>query len=38
MLHSLMLVLGLNKPSSKKVTLPEGLTHLEVISAKAWWH
>ncbi|WP_413473268.1 hypothetical protein [Shewanella baltica] len=30
--------LGLSKPARKKVKLPEGLNHLEVISAKGWWN
>jgi hypothetical protein len=38
MLNSLLTVLGFHKPARQKVKLPEGLTHLEVISAKAWWH
>jgi len=34
----LKIALGLAKPARKKVTLPEGLNHLEVIQAKAWWN
>jgi hypothetical protein len=38
MLNTFLTALGLNKPTSKKVKLPKGLEHLEVIQAKAWWH
>ncbi|CAM4178254.1 Transposase [Shewanella denitrificans] len=30
--------LGFTKPARKKVKLPKGLEHLEVIQANAWWH
>ncbi len=38
MFNSLMIVLGLAKPARKKVQLPDGLNHLEVIPAKGWWN
>ncbi|GIU26389.1 hypothetical protein TUM4644_22440 [Shewanella colwelliana] len=39
MLDSLKKALGLNhKPERKKVQLPAGLDHLEVIPAKGWWN
>ncbi len=38
MLNSLLKTLGFYKPARKKVKLPQGLEHLEVIQAKAWWH
>ena len=37
MLNSIKVVLGLTKSTRKKAKLPEGLEHLEVISAKRWW-
>ncbi len=37
MFNSLLVMLGLAKPNRKKVKLPEGLNHLEVIPAKGWW-
>jgi hypothetical protein len=37
MLISLMQMLGLKKPSRKKIQLPEGLLHLEIVTAKGWW-
>ncbi|MEZ9236778.1 hypothetical protein, partial [Shewanella sp. 10N.286.52.A9] len=37
MFNSLKKVLGIAKPQRKRVKLPEGLEHLEVIPAKAWW-
>ncbi len=37
MFNSLKIALGLAKPARKKVQLPEGLLHLEVVKAKAWW-
>ncbi len=37
MLNSLKKALGIAQPQRKKVKLPEGLEHLEVIKAKAWW-
>ena len=37
MFNSLKKALGIAKPQRKKVKLPEGLEHLEVIPAKAWW-
>ncbi|QBF84096.1 hypothetical protein EXU30_16515 [Shewanella maritima] len=37
MFKSLKVALGLAKPARKQVKLPEGLDHLEVIPAKAWW-
>ncbi|PKG58916.1 hypothetical protein CXF83_15545 [Shewanella sp. Choline-02u-19] len=38
MFDLLMQALGLGKPVRKKVKLPEGLNHLEVIPAKGWWN
>ncbi|ACA87295.1 conserved hypothetical protein [Shewanella woodyi ATCC 51908] len=39
MFDSIMKALGLiNKPERRRVQLPEGLNHLEVIPAKVWWH
>lgn len=39
MFDSIKKALGLTqKPARKKVQLPEGLDHLEVISAKVWWN
>lgn len=38
MLNSIKKALGLAKPVRKKVKLPEGLNHLEVIPAKGWWN
>jgi hypothetical protein len=38
MMTMIINVLGLAKPARKKVKLPKGLEHLEVIQAKAWWH
>ncbi|GGJ01361.1 hypothetical protein GCM10007978_43710 [Shewanella hanedai] len=39
MFDSIMKALGLiNKTERKQVQLPEGLSHLEVIPAKVWWH
>ncbi|QFU22144.1 hypothetical protein FS418_09830 [Shewanella sp. YLB-09] len=38
MFDSIKKALGLtHKPERIKVKLPEGLNHLEVISAKGWW-
>ncbi len=38
MFDSLLKALGIAQPQRKKVKLPEGLEHLEVIPAKAWWN
>jgi hypothetical protein len=38
MIATLMNALGFTKPARKKVKLPKGLEHLEVIQANAWWH
>ena len=39
MLDLIMKALGvITKQERKQVQLPEGLSHLEVIPAKGWWH
>ncbi|ABV87915.1 conserved hypothetical protein [Shewanella pealeana ATCC 700345] len=38
MFDSIKKVLGFEKPARKKVQLPEGLNHLQVIPAKVWWN
>ena len=38
MFDSIKKALGFDKPIRKKVQLPEGLSHLEVIPAKGWWN
>ncbi len=37
MINSIKKALGLAKPARKKAQLPEGLNHLEVVSARGWW-
>ena len=38
MIVTIKKLLGLTKPERKRVKLPEGLCHLEVVPARGWWN
>jgi hypothetical protein len=38
MFNSIKKILGFSKPQRKKAKLPEGLQHLEVVTANGWWN